>query len=188
MVPSLLLFGLDFSVGIAIFLERDQLVRWLQPRGPLVIGVLFLCSLGLFVTPQLMGWHRQFAGILAPSIHDAKSILPMTFGAMGLTVLALRHGIWQRALEARSIVWLGRVSYGLYLLHLPVALLCAHLIDLPRGLLGWALLYGIGMAAALPFSAIFFRLVEGPSIAAGNWICRQFAKRMQIEAVETRAR
>ncbi len=184
--PGILFFGLNFALGIAVYLEWDRLVRWLNDRRTFVIGGIFLVSLYLFAAPQLLGWLMPFAGILTPDLHDPKSILLTTAGALGLMVLAGRTGLLQRFLETPPILWLGRVSYALYLLHFPVTLLCVHLVDAKKGLPGWALVFALVMSISLPLSAIFDRLIERPSIAAGNHICRKLAERMQTDALETR--
>ena len=51
----------------------------------------------------------------------------LVVGAAAAVVVVLRDGRIKRLLEGRSAQWLGKVSYSLYLVHLPIILVVAAL-------------------------------------------------------------
>lgn len=59
-------------------------------------------------------------------------------------------------LAARPLVWVGERSYGLYLWHVPVGLLCGQV----RGL--WLLISMIGIAISFALTVLSWRYVETP--------------------------
>jgi peptidoglycan/LPS O-acetylase OafA/YrhL len=71
-----------------------------------------------------------------------------------------------RALNAEPLVWLGRVSFSIYLLHMPVLAVLERLLpphELPLPPLGGALLRdAVALAVVLAASALAYRLVEEP--------------------------
>ena len=71
-------------------------------------------------------------------------------------------------LRRAPLVWLGHVSYSLYLVHAPV--LAASVVLLHQALPIWACIL-VGAVAALPAAEVFHRLVEAP--------CRDLARRAE---------
>ena len=67
-------------------------------------------------------------------------------------------------------LWLGRVSYSLYLTHVIVLVTVVRL--LPASLPLEARLAG-GVAMSLAFAGLFWRLVEDPSGRFGRWVASQ---------------
>jgi len=59
-------------------------------------------------------------------------------------------------LEYRPLVWLGRISYGVYLWHYPIFKAASFLR------LGWPLKLCIGMAVTLIVSSLSYYLMEKP--------------------------
>jgi peptidoglycan/LPS O-acetylase OafA/YrhL len=74
-----------------------------------------------------------------------------------------------KLLRAAPFVWLGRVSFSLYVVHLPVLLTLVHLLHgrFPVGLIA---------TAAIPFTiavaALLERWVEGPAQALARWFLK----------------
>jgi hypothetical protein len=90
-------------------------------------------------------------------------------GAVAVAVL-LGHVVLQprspfaRALAFAPVVWLGRISYGVYLWHWPLFGLLNHE---RTGLTGAALL-GVRVAATLAISVVSYVLIEQP-VRTGRW-------------------
>lgn len=84
-------------------------------------------------------------------------------GASVLLILLARGdgGAFVRSLASRPLQWLGQVSYSLYLVHVPVALALAHALG---GALPDAAIAVLTVALAFPASAVFYRVVERPSL------------------------
>ena len=91
---------------------------------------------------------------------------------------------WQKLLETRPALFLGRISYSLYLLHIGVLLLCTRLVE-PASAASGLLLVGVVLALAIAASEAFHRLVERPSIALGNGVCASLAARIGGETLRS---
>lgn len=95
-------------------------------------------------------------------------------GAIALAVLLLaatnpRRGPINHALSFRGFVWLGTISYGVYLWHWPINLV----LDRERtGIDGWPL-FAVRTAIALAFGLLSYVLVEEP-VRRGAGSARQW--------------
>jgi peptidoglycan/LPS O-acetylase OafA/YrhL len=108
----------------------------------------------------LYGYGRIIA--LVRFVPASTADLPIAAGAACLIVWAMGR---PPVLDLAPIRWLGRVCYGLYLLHLSFILASMYLL---RGLLPlWTILI---LAIAMSFAAaeLFRRIVEGPAILLGQ--------------------
>jgi peptidoglycan/LPS O-acetylase OafA/YrhL len=95
-----------------------------------------------------------------------KFILEFTIGVASsfLIVSARNMNGFSKLLNLPTIKWLGKVSYSLYLIHLPIAFF------LFRALLGktaFANIVILVICTSLACSEIFYQLVERPSIRLG---------------------
>ena len=96
----------------------------------------------------------------------------MTIGA-GLLIALVAASTWcARMLDRDALAWLGRTSYSLYLVHLPVMLACGRSLGgSPKASLCLAIVL------ALVLADLMFRAVEAPSIrwsrAAGRLVARR---------------
>ena len=105
-------------------------------------------------------WHVA-AGVVAVLALNRVGTDYATFLASALMIwLALQPGLIQRVLRQPVLVWLGTISFSLYLIHVPVlALLFNGLHDrLPP-----AAICALSIAAAFPAAHIFYRLAEEPT-------------------------
>lgn len=80
-------------------------------------------------------------------------------GAVGLVVTVTGSPAIDRLLSRRLPAWLGRVSFGLYLVHVPVLATLAYV----WGEDAWPAVLAVGIPASLLLAAVFTRLVERPS-------------------------
>lgn len=79
-------------------------------------------------------------------------------GALLLVFAAVAQTGWRRMLERRVPQFLGRISFSLYLVHVPVIVTIAYLI----GDWNWLLLLPLGVPAALLTGWLFHRVIEVP--------------------------
>jgi peptidoglycan/LPS O-acetylase OafA/YrhL len=161
--------ALDFSLGIAVYLERARLAAAFArlPRG--VTAILALAGLLLLTVP------------IYTLLEARRPLLSTLFSAAGATLLliaALYGPRLRRFLSWRPIAALGRVSYSIYLIHIVVLVVLTPLLPPRTGLFGgasFALLVALVSCALAPLS---YYAVELPCIRAGNAACAFLARRM----------
>lgn len=99
------------------------------------------------------------AGVLVAMALSASDLAAMA-GSVLLLVLAQQPGAFRNALRRPVPLWLGRVSFSLYLIHLPICAALVHLLHRSAPLLAI-------MAPALPLSLAaawaLHRLAEAPA-------------------------
>jgi peptidoglycan/LPS O-acetylase OafA/YrhL len=147
-------FIVFFAAGACIALDRDKIAN-VATRLPVAAkAVLFAGAAFTFLKTEA-------------DLHTAAGcILDYLRGIGSLVVIALSlgAGAFQRALQHRVPVWLGRISYSLYLVHLPIIYIADQFaFDVPMAVKGPVLIMlSIGAAFALA------ELVEFPSIRLGK--------------------
>ena len=150
MVASLLATGffvVFFAVGALLCIEKERLASKVAALDPWQKALLLLVTGACLVK----------SGTAVPSdyIHG--------LGAVGLIVLALGSIRFQQLLVHRILTWSGRISYGIYLVHLPVIYVVTQYSDV-RGLA----LAPIVMIVSLPFAEALNRFIEIPSNEFGR--------------------
>jgi peptidoglycan/LPS O-acetylase OafA/YrhL len=133
--------GLAFALatpGMAVRLESVTRYLWI-PAAILVIAL-----------PAIFPWfdRRMFYagfGIVALS-------------AATILAAALYEGFLARVLGSRTLVWIGKRSYGLYLWHYPIMLLCLLQFRVPDGVA----LTLIEATASLVLAALSYEFIERP--------------------------
>ena len=148
--PSLVFHFLPlFALGIATM----QRVTGLLPLG--VYALLFVGASAVAVFG--IGHEQAFVGVMA-------AVLIATLSRASPDSPA------GRVLEWKPLLWLGSVSYSLYLVHVPIG---GRVINLGQrfigGPLSQALLLSVAIAVSLVATAILYRLVERP---AQRWSSR----------------
>jgi peptidoglycan/LPS O-acetylase OafA/YrhL len=149
-VASLLATGffvVFFAVGALLCIEKERLASKVAALDPWQKALLLLVTGACLVK----------SGTAVPSdyIHG--------LGAVGLIVLALGSIRFQQLLVHRILTWSGRISYGIYLVHLPVIYVVTQYSDV-RGLA----LAPIVMIVSLPFAEALNRFIEIPSNEFGR--------------------
>lgn len=152
-------YVLMFIIGAVLAKNAVPIQAWLARRSSwgkcllFVVGMLFYLSDGYDPMFRIDRWVKY--GEYLSSI-----------GAAILIVLASQS----RWLLAPSVVWLGRVSYSLYLWHVPVILATFHL---GYGLLPNWVLAIISLIVGLVMAGVMYRLVERPSMALAKRLGRR---------------
>ena len=148
-----------------------SLPRWrerianLTPAAGVVLCVM---SLVLVSAPWLVSGIS--GRLYAPTIGLA------VLGCIALVLLALELPWLARALTRRPVQWLGRVSFSLYLVHVPVIVTIAYLVGPER----WQLFAPIGLALALLVAWLFYAAVERPSHTLARWTAQRIAARRPL--------
>jgi peptidoglycan/LPS O-acetylase OafA/YrhL len=152
-------FTLMFLIGILLARHRTSLVGLFQ-RMPRALHVPILA---LALCLYLCSW-------LAWS--DIKSPLQVSLLDWGITaasafaiVTALASRTAHKILSWPAVIWLGRVSYSIYLTHTLVLLVVVHAVG--HWIPAWMLL-GLCVPLTLWVSQLSYRWLEVPAIALGR--------------------
>jgi peptidoglycan/LPS O-acetylase OafA/YrhL len=151
-----------FAVGAILGVERER-IRELTRSWPRVVWLLFAAA-GLFLA------NAEWVGREQP-VESVEALV--TVGATLIVLLFVGCGSAKRLGDSAPAQWLGRISFSLYLVHLPVILAGITLlrsVSLPLAL-------AVSVAASFGIAELFFRYVELPahrlSIAAGRAVGRR---------------
>jgi peptidoglycan/LPS O-acetylase OafA/YrhL len=147
-------FGTDYRIaelatGMLLALALGAIHRRDQSRSPwlVALGAITGCALlagflwADFTPPWLLG-----GGFLAVAVVSA-----------GLLHAGLLSTFWRRVLGARPLVWVGTISYSMYLVHWPVGLLLARHVS-TRG----AGAIALNLAATTVAAYALHRSIERP--------------------------
>src|SRR6478735_6063641 len=154
-----------FAIGAIFGAERER-IRELTRSWPRLLWLL-VAAAGLFLAnAEWISREQPIVGVEAV----------VTVGATLLVLVFLLCGSAKKLGDTPAAQWLGRVSFSLYLVHLPIILAAATLlrgVSLPLGLV-------LGVAASFGVAELFFRYVERPahrlSVAAGRAVERRIVK------------
>jgi len=144
-------YGQFFVVGVLA-----AIILWHAQAAP---GIGQAAS---FVLPLLLAFDVLAALILAPSDYNCYRSLPLLILA-GTIVLAGAVGkgfFAERVLGSQLMVYLGDVSFGVYLLHRPVWYFWQNLIGID---LHSTAMFLIAMATLLAISHLAYRWIEQPA-------------------------
>jgi peptidoglycan/LPS O-acetylase OafA/YrhL len=147
-------FIVFFAAGACLALDRDRVAQIATGLPKLIKAALFAGAAFTFLKTDA-------------NLHTAAGcVLDYLRGIGSLTVigLSLGAGSFQRVLQHRGPVWLGRISYSLYLAHLPIIYLADQFaFDWPMIVKG-PLVITLSIGAAY----VLAELIEFPSMKFGK--------------------
>lgn len=157
-----------FSNGIALapkatpFLAASLLGIW-------VARVKINAAVGLFCVIALL-----LCTVLYRHIHVTDEwwwVAPWLSAAMGVAVVGIisavqRPGVLSSILATAPLVWLGKISFSIYLLHMLVLGFVSS-YGLPPVLNAWLIALG-----SVALATVSYGLIERPGIRAGKWLAQ----------------
>lgn len=136
--------------------------------GPLFAAIALALPAG-YVAWRLGSTSRSALAVaydagLPTAVHDILMQFDVLFAAcLVVVVVAIADGFTRRALSAAPMVFLGKVSYSLYLTHAIVIGALAAL--LPRlGIVDPLAIAAVSLPASMLVSVAFWRIIEVPSM------------------------
>lgn len=154
-----------FLVGILLARHREA-VRAVTRRIAHRIGMATILVVGLLLYTWPWWALPHFSLLHAGPPDDWAT----TAGAACFIAAALAAPRLQAALQRPVPLWLGRISYSLYLIHAVVLL---SLLHAAAGRVPVPLIWGATIAISLGLSDLSYRFVERPSIQLGRRLTRR---------------
>ena len=169
-----------FGDGNINTLPDSSLAAWiltLRYVPIFLMGVLLAkhaATLGAII--RRLPWWMYAACLAASYVAICKHVRPdwalayfgdlfIALGSGGLILLTLHSPRASHFLEKGPAHWLGRVSYSLYLVHVPVLLFVGYQLGEK---VGTSAIAAIAIASSLILAEIMFRWIEQPAIALGK--------------------
>lgn len=163
-----------FLAGTVIASRLDDLRSWSARRGRAFWLAAGTASAALLIA----GWLAR--PIIEPGTPSGRMLWGLAAaGAVGLMVTAVGSPDAARLLTRRVPRWLGRTSFSLYLVHVPILATLAY----AWGDTSWPWVLAVGIPASLLTAAAFTKLVEAPSHA----LARAVRRRLSAVAVRSPA-
>lgn len=203
-VPIFFLYGFagkfleDFAVGMLISAAfiltqeggADKIrASWSRKSSPR--SGYWLCVVGLAILAIMTLWNGYqrfqpgtaaiFDALIPVYNFVAESGLSIGFG---LCIAGLLFGppALRRPLEWAPIRWIGLISYGMYMWHLPLLIYFTFQVQ-HRFMVGWnsyltyAIYWLVVFGIITPFCYLFYRLVERPGIRLGEILLTHIQRR-----------
>lgn len=165
-IAETLRYAYLFVIGIALatHLERVSMIVSRLPNS--AVAASWFVAINLLLI-------RSYVGDAGGRIIWLFGDLLIAVGATLVVALCLRSGTTERVLAGRLGREIGRISYSLYLVHLPVILATVHF--------GWravdiGILAVLGALLAFPMAFLFNRTVERSSQRFGHWAARNLGQ------------
>ena len=161
-----------FFLGAIVAVNLDAIRAYgqrLSPTRSFVLGgAVIVASLLLMSTYVML---TNVLPLQSPLVDAARALVPL--GGLGLVISALAFSGFARLLSTPPIRWLGRVSFSLYLVHVPIIVAVNALLGPGHALI----LIVVSFVAALVMAELFARLVELPMHRWSKWVGTRFAQR-----------
>jgi peptidoglycan/LPS O-acetylase OafA/YrhL len=122
----------------------------------------------LLLLAGLWSWYTNWA---------VQQELMIGVGAMLIIIAAISDGLPRAFLLTAPVQWLGRVSYSLYLVHVPIILIAVHLL---YDILPYSVIAPIAVLTSLVFSELFYRAIERPAHRLGRHLSRSKASAVTV--------
>lgn len=149
-----------FLAGTLLAVRLPELRDWAaRRRRPLLWAGLALLSGGLLIASW---WDRPFVPGDSALGRIAWGLAAV--GAVGAVVLAIGSPLARAILGTAPARWLGRISFSLYLVHVPIIATLAFALGDAR----WPLVVALGVPLSLLVAAGFAAVVERPAHRAAR--------------------
>jgi peptidoglycan/LPS O-acetylase OafA/YrhL len=147
-----------FLAGGVLAVNAERLGAWSERiRGRRWVNLAWLALLLGGLAVLVVHWMAASVGTVP---YLAQLLIAVSF--LGATVVVAVAFLWppfERALTVAPAQWLGRVSFSLYLVHVPIIIGCANIF----GPGNWLPTIAVAIPISLIVAELFARFVEAPA-------------------------
>ncbi len=160
-------FALNFSFGIAIYCERENLSRLFEYLPAAARGLLLLTGITLITSPGYF---------LLDAAFPVRSLVLYCGGAAIIVMCAVHMPAVGRFLSLPFVGWIGRISFSVYLIHAPIIILLTPYIDHRLNFFEGTVFVVVCLVTTYIIAPLLYYGVEEPSTRAGYWASAKLAK------------
>jgi peptidoglycan/LPS O-acetylase OafA/YrhL len=179
---STVYFSSFFVFGCGLAKYKGAVQTYLARLKPWQKAALVLAALGLYN----LVWETEglgYFGLAFPHDKLIRAFAP-AMGAVLLISCALSFEKLQNLLHSKILLWLGKVSYSLYLTHLIVLAAAIYFLPESRPLPARVM---VGAFLALPAAAFSYQFLELPCIKIGHSLAKKLDGKRRFEPEAPRA-
>ncbi|MEQ1790457.1 MAG: acyltransferase family protein, partial [Rickettsiales bacterium] len=163
-----------FMAGIFLAKNHDVIRNYIIGWTKWQISMVIIMALFVFYMPtKIYNFDNMSAlfSIITPDELNALMIFGVDFflgvASCALIVLARNFGQNSKMLNSMIIGWLGKISYSLYLVHLPMTFLIFRLL---LGKVEFVWICIITVIASVAAASLFFVIFEKQSVKVGKYL------------------
>jgi peptidoglycan/LPS O-acetylase OafA/YrhL len=165
-----------FFVGTLMAARLESIQEWSQRRGRAFWIAALSTSLFFMVASQVFSFAAP-----APSVGGGILWSLVGLGAAGVILCAIGFQSLRAFLNRRVIQYLGRISFSLYLIHVPIIATLAFVLGDSQ----WWLVGIIGLPLSLGAATLFYRFIEVPSQRLAHRVGARVARPRGVVAART---
>ncbi len=143
-----------FMMGTLMASRLEKIQEWSRRRSRPFWVTVFSASLLFMIASRIFAFATHGNPLLGGILWSLVGV-----GASGIILSAIGFGPFRSFLNARVSQFLGKISFSLYLIHVPILASLAYAL----GDAQWWLVGLIGLPLSLAAATVFYRYVELPS-------------------------
>jgi len=157
--------GLLLGAAVAVWLSADG--RW---RNVAVMSAVPQAGAGLLVVAAyvLTAYDKHYVMFFSAAV------------ALLLASLVLREGYLRRLFESPILIFIGKRSYSMYLIHVLMLNVVERVPNFPAN---WLLIVAVGYLLTIAVASLIYWAIERPCIAFGRQLAKRWAERRSRKAV-----
>lgn len=174
-----------FYAGAVVAVHIDSIRAWARERqGSALANAawagLLAFGLMLLIAPRLVSAFTSGKPELAAVVSGLT-----LFGAVLVVAVGF---LWRPAVSVLTVApsrWLGRVSFSLYLVHVPILIAVANVVG--PGTADWLVTVGVTLVLSLVAAELFYRFVEMPAHRLSKRVGARASGILRVEGLPARA-
>jgi len=169
--PAIWYRFIEFGTGIVagkLYLENYKLPTFLRGWQGFLLSFAIAYLGRIFIVTEFVARFKQYAFIVRAF---GEPLMTFGFGLM-LYGLITSDSIFRKLICARPILFIGKISYSMYLWHwlISVAISNGVLVHIGAGIPAFYLAFALSVLILIPVSWLSYRLFEAPYFKKGQHV------------------